>query len=91
MLTGETPFYSETLVGTYSKIMDHENSLQFPDDVELSDAAKDLIRKLCCRGDRRLGRHGIQDFKDHPFFAGIDWDKLSSCKSISEARFFFFY
>lgn len=31
MLVGETPFYSETLVGTYSKIMDHEDSLQFPE------------------------------------------------------------
>lgn len=42
MLVGETPFYAETLVGTYSKIMDHESSLEFPDDDEvvISETAK---------------------------------------------------
>ena len=41
MLVGETPFYSETLVGTYTNIMRHDKSLRFPDpeDVALSDHA----------------------------------------------------
>lgn len=43
LLTGETPFYAESLVGTYGKIMDHKNSLEFPDDIEMSQDAKDLI------------------------------------------------
>ena len=43
MLVGDTPFYAESLVGTYGKIMDHKNSLSFPDDVEISQAAKSLI------------------------------------------------
>lgn len=42
-LAGETPFYAESLVGTYGKIMNHKNSLVFPDDVEMSQDAKDLI------------------------------------------------
>lgn len=41
--TGDTPFYAESLVGTYGKIMDHKKSLIFPDDIELSKDAKDLI------------------------------------------------
>lgn len=41
--SGETPFYADSLVGTYSKIMDHKNSLNFPDDVEISKGAKNLI------------------------------------------------
>lgn len=41
--TGETPFYAESLVGTYGKIMNHKNSLVFPDDVAMSKDAKDLI------------------------------------------------
>jgi len=40
---GDTPFYAESLVGTYGKIMDHKNHLTFPDDMELSKEAKDLI------------------------------------------------
>ena len=78
MLVGETPFYSETLVGTYSKIMDHDNSLHFPDDedLDLSEDAMDLIRQLCCDAKSRLGRGGIDDFKAHPYFAGLDWDSI---------------
>ncbi len=30
-------------MGTYSKIMDHKNSLNFPDDVEISKDAKNII------------------------------------------------
>ena len=43
MLVGDTPFYADSLVGTYGKIMDHKNSLVFPDDVEMSAKAKRLI------------------------------------------------
>lgn len=40
MLVGDTPFYDETLLATYAKIMDHTNSLSFPDDVKLSPEAE---------------------------------------------------
>lgn len=43
VFTGETPFYAESLVGTYGKIMNHKNSLIFPEDVEMSQDAKGLI------------------------------------------------
>jgi len=40
---GDTPFYADSLVGTYGKIMDHKNSLAFPDEIEISQDAKSLI------------------------------------------------
>jgi len=43
MVSGDTPFYADSLVGTYGKIMDHKNSLSFPEDVEISRNAKSLI------------------------------------------------
>lgn len=48
MLVGDTPFYADSLVGTYGKIMDHKNSLFFPDDVSMSDNAKNLICAFLC-------------------------------------------
>ena len=43
MLIGDTPFYADSLVGTYGKIMNHRSSLNFPDDVTISSEAKSLI------------------------------------------------
>lgn len=41
MLVGETPFYSETLVGTYTNIMQHDRTLRFPNlEDRLSDDAE---------------------------------------------------
>lgn len=40
--------------------------------------AQDLIRQLLCRQEERLGRGGLDDFRNHPFFEGVDWERLAT-------------
>ena len=79
LIYGETPFYAESLVETYGKIMDHKSKFQFPDDYEVSSSCKSLLSSLVCDSSERLGRRGIQDFQKHLFFEGIDWENIFEC------------
>ncbi|KAL5108983.1 Serine/threonine-protein kinase MRCK beta [Taenia crassiceps] len=79
MLFGETPFYSENLIQTYSQIMNFEKTFKFPEDDEgVSDAAKDLLKHFICDRKQRYGRNGIEEIIKHPFFTGIDWENIRS-------------
>ena len=77
MLYGETPSYAESLVETYGKIMNHKTCFDFPLDVETSDNAQDLMKRLICSAEIRMGQNGILDFQNHPFFTGVDWDNIT--------------
>jgi serine/threonine protein kinase len=73
MLTGDTPFADDSLVAVYGKIMNHRNSLQFPDDVELKQSARDFISALIREREERLGRNGLSEIKEHGFFKTSKW------------------
>merc|ERR1719412_523502 len=81
MLVGDTPFYAESLVGTYGKIMDHQNALSFPEDVQMSSAAEALIRAFLTDRNSRLGKNGVHEIKGHPFFRNDQWsfDSIREC------------
>jgi len=73
MIIGDTPFYAESLIGTYGKIMDHNNSLQFDPEATISRDAKNLIRSFLTDQSERLGKNGVEEIKAHPFFKNENW------------------
>uniref|UniRef100_A0A8C9DI84 non-specific serine/threonine protein kinase n=1 Tax=Prolemur simus TaxID=1328070 RepID=A0A8C9DI84_PROSS len=73
MLVGQPPFLAPTPTETQLKVINWENTLHIPAQVKLSPEARDLITKLCCAADHRLGRDGADDLKAHVFFSAIDF------------------
>ncbi|CAF3673868.1 unnamed protein product [Rotaria socialis] len=79
MLFGETPFYAESLVGTYHKIMNHQDNLFFPEEIPLSSEARSLICAFLSDRSIRLGKNGVLEIKAHPFFTNHNewtWETL---------------
>ena len=76
MLCGLPPFYVENLDKMYELIK--TSTVKFPKRIVLSEAAKDIIRKLLEKNPKkRLGsQRGIEEIKSHPFFANIDFDLI---------------
>ncbi|KAL7133212.1 hypothetical protein ABFS83_12G125300 [Erythranthe nasuta] len=76
MLVGYAPFYSDDTITTCKKIVHWRNHLQFPPEARLTPEAKDLICRLLCDVENRLGSHGADEIKAHPWFKDINWDIL---------------
>ncbi|KAI8980442.1 Serine/threonine-protein kinase CBK1 [Pilobolus umbonatus] len=80
-LCGYPPFCSENPHDTYRKIMNWKDTLIFPEDQPISKEAEDLIRRLICDPETRLGANGADEIKAHPFFYGINWEQIRNERS----------
>ena len=80
MLCGLPPFYVENLDKMYELIK--TSSVKFPKRINLSEDAKDIIRKLLEKNPKkRLGsQNGIEEIKNHPFFQSIDFNLIEQKK-----------
>ena len=76
MLVVYPPFYSKDPLKTCKKIVHWRHYLKFPEEARLSLEAKDLIHRLLCDVEHRLGSRGANEIKAHPWFKSIVWDKL---------------
>ncbi|KAI3470025.1 hypothetical protein Pfo_026688 [Paulownia fortunei] len=65
----------------FRSIVNWRTHLKFPEEAKLSPEAKDLICKLSCNVEKRLGTRGADEIKAHPWFKGIEWDKLYQIKA----------
>lgn len=81
MLVGYPPFMADTPAETYRKIINWRDTLHFPPHPKISEPAKNLIRRLLTESSQRLGSFGAREIKCHPFFAGIDWQRMRECKA----------
>ncbi|EUB59122.1 Citron Rho-interacting kinase [Echinococcus granulosus] len=70
MFYTQTPFYDENDDKMMDNIINFKTALHFPHNVNVPDAAKDLIRQLICDPSERLTYEGIVQ---HPFFQDVDF------------------
>lgn len=80
LLTGYTPFNAPTVPQVFEKILEHisTDSVEWPEDEELSPEAVDLCRQLLDPlPECRLGAESTAQIVSHPFFQEIDdWEAL---------------
>ncbi|KAL8464329.1 hypothetical protein ACS0TY_034017 [Phlomoides rotata] len=62
--------------GAIMKTVHWRNHLSVPEDAKLSHEAKDLVCRLLCDVEHRLGTGGAAKIKAHPWFVNVEWDRL---------------
>ncbi len=80
MLVGHPPFYAQTPIGVYEKVLKGLAALRFPSCVD--PVAEHLLRGLLQTDPtRRLGNlvTGIHGLKAHPFFISTRWADVERC------------
>ena len=81
MLVGWPPFSGDEPSVTCQKIIYWKKTFHFPKEPKLNKPAMDLITKLMCESDRRLGRNGADEIKAHPFFKDFEWNGVRERKA----------
>lgn len=75
MLVGQPPFYAPHPAETQFKVIHWRENLHIPQN-KLSFASTDLILNLLTDPKERLGNHGTEEIKHHPFFEKIKFNGL---------------
>ena len=76
MMIGYPPFYSDSPSETCKKILDWENHLEIRQEANISKEAVDILKRLINNPEKRLGRNGAEEIKQHPFFKNVDWKHI---------------
>ena len=81
MVVGFPPFFSEKPSDTCKKIVKWKEFFSIPSDANLSPEAENFILRMVSPPETRLGIHGVEEIKKHPFFKGLDWDNIRKMKA----------
>jgi len=74
MVCGRTPFLGRTELVVFDKILRRE--FEWPAQLQ-DEQLKDLIDQLLqVKPEERLGMKGHNALKSHPFFAGVNWERV---------------
>ncbi|KAI8995040.1 kinase-like domain-containing protein [Pilobolus umbonatus] len=74
MLAGITPFWADNHADMYTRVL--EDPLEFPADIFDYETAEFLSDILDRDPRTRLGCNGVDEIKNHIYFADIDWDDI---------------
>jgi len=86
MVTGVPPFFAELPNQVFANIMEYETYLAeirislADDGVIISDACWDLITKLICKPEDRLGKNSGSEILAHPFFKSLQLTDIQKLK-----------
>lgn len=76
-LYGYPPFHADTHDKVFENILNRRIDWPDAEDDEVSDEAKDMMNRLMCTDPNlRLGAHGAEEVKKHPWFANLNWETL---------------
>lgn len=80
-LYGIPPFHAETPEKVFENIL--SGHIEWHEDwIEFSDEARDFMSALLTLDPaERLGSNGTEEVKAHPFFEGIEWDKVTTTEA----------
>ncbi|KAH7931239.1 RIM15, signal transduction response regulator [Leucogyrophana mollusca] len=80
-LYGIPPFHAESPEKVFENIL--SGHIEWHEDwVEFSDDARDFMQRLMTIDiGSRLGANGAEEVKSHPFFDGVEWDKVTSTEA----------
>jgi serine/threonine-protein kinase RIM15 len=78
-LCGIPPFHADTPEKVFENILSGQVEWDW---VDHSPEAKDFMQRLLTvDASQRLGANGAEEVKAHPFFKGIEWDKVTTKKA----------
>ena len=84
MLSGNTPFYSDSKENIINSVINSE----IPMKSKFSPEAKNLITRLLCKDpkNRLCSLAGTSEIKNHQFFSSVDWNNIIKNKEQSSYR-----